>query len=451
MKQEKTIQGINEKIRDGSVRVVTGSEMTEIVAEIGADKAVYEVDVVTTGTFGAMCSSGIWMNFGHAEPPIRMTRAWLNDVEAYTGVSAVDAYIGATQLSELLGMEYGGGHVIEDLVRGRSVHLRAESYGTDCYPRKSLSVEIRADEMNQATMSNPRVGAFGAVATNSSQKTIYTYMGKLLPDFGNATFSGAGEISPIRNDPQFRTIGVGTRIFLGGAEGYVTGNGTQHSPGTGQGTLRVEGDLREMSSDFIKGCILTRYGVSLYVGLGVPIPVLNEEVAKSTGVSNPEIVTKIIDYSVPSRSRPSLGKVSYTDLKSGTIEIDGREVKTASISSFSVAETVANELKRWIASGKFFLASPDRLLSSTETYHHMVQREVTAATSATHEAFQPAKDQFVSLNTDRCIECGLCVSFCEQHVFAFDDDWAFTFSPGLCSECELCVDVCPHRAIYLVT
>ncbi|MFW9864136.1 MAG: homocysteine biosynthesis protein [Candidatus Thorarchaeota archaeon] len=449
MKQEKTIREINERIRDGSVRVVTGSEMTEIVAEIGADKAVHEVDVVTTGTFGAMCSSGIWMNFGHAEPPIRMTRVWLNDVEAYAGVSAVDAYIGATQLSESLGMEYGGGHVIEDLVRGRSVHLRAESYGTDCYPRKSLSVEIRADEMNQAIMSNPRVGAFGAVATNSSQKTIYSYMGKLLPDFGNATFSGAGEISPIRNDPQFRTIGVGTRIFLGGAEGYVTGSGTQHSPSTGQGTLRVEGDLREMSSDFIKGCIFTRYGVSLYVGLGVPIPVLNEEVAKSTGVSDQEIVTKVIDYSVPSRARPKLRKVSYSDLKSGSIEIDGREVRTAPISSFRVAKTVANELRQWIASGKFFLASPDRLLSSSETYRHMVQRELTAATSATRAKFQPEKDQFVTLNTDRCVECGLCISFCEQDVFAFDDELTFTFSPELCSECELCGDVCPQRAIYL--
>jgi uncharacterized protein (DUF39 family) len=247
MKNQKTIQAINEKIEDRSARVVTAAEMTEIVTELGAKGAVHEVDVVTTGTFGAMCSSGVWMNFGHAEPPIRMTRVWLNDVEAYTGVSAVDAFIGATQLSESLGMEYGGGHVIEDLVRGRSVHLRAESYGTDCYPRKNLSADIRADDMNQATMSNPRVGAFGAVATNSSQKTIYTYMGKLLPDFGNATFSGAGEISPILNDPQFRTIGVGTRIFLGGAEGYITGSGTQHSPDTGQGTLRVEGDLRQMS------------------------------------------------------------------------------------------------------------------------------------------------------------------------------------------------------------
>ncbi|MHA2046372.1 MAG: homocysteine biosynthesis protein, partial [Candidatus Thorarchaeota archaeon] len=126
MKKEKSVKEINERISDGSVKVVNASEMTKIVADIGPEEAVHEVDVVTTGTFGAMCSSGVWMNFGHAEPPIRMTRVWLNDVEAYTGVSAVDAFIGATQLSESLGMEYGGGHVIEDLVRGRSVHLRAE-------------------------------------------------------------------------------------------------------------------------------------------------------------------------------------------------------------------------------------------------------------------------------------------------------------------------------------
>ncbi|MHA2222636.1 MAG: homocysteine biosynthesis protein [Candidatus Thorarchaeota archaeon] len=433
MKKEKSVKEINERISDGSVKVVNASEMTKIVADIGPEEAVHEVDVVTTGTFGAMCSSGVWMNFGHAEPPIRMTRVWLNDVEAYTGVSAVDAFIGATQLSESLGMEYGGGHVIEDLVRGRSVHLRAESYGTDCYPRKSLSVDIRADEMNQATMSNPRVGAFGAVATNSSQKTIYTYMGKLLPDFGNATFSG----------------GVGTRIFLGGAEGYITGSGTQHSPDTGQGTLRVEGDLRYMSSDFIKGCILTRYGVSLYVGLGVPIPVLNEEVAKSTGVSNQEIVTKVIDYSVPSRARPKLGKVSYTDLKSGSIEIDGREVRTAPISSFRVAETVANELKQRIASGKFFLASPDRLLSSSGSYRPMVQRELTTASSPLPTTFHAADNQYITLDKNRCVECGVCVSFCETGVFTFDDNWTFSFSPELCVECEICGDVCPQRAISL--
>ncbi|MHA1928414.1 MAG: homocysteine biosynthesis protein, partial [Candidatus Thorarchaeota archaeon] len=252
--KDKTVQEINERIQDGNARVVTASEMTELVAEMGADGAAHEVDVVTTGTFGAMCSSGMWMNFGHSEPPMKMSRVWLNDVEAYGGVAAVDAYLGATQLSESLGMEYGGGHVIEDLVRRKPVHLRAEADGTDCYPRKQLSVDVSIDDMNQATLSNPRnCYERYAVATNSTGKTLYTYMGKLLPNMGNATFSGAGELSPVVNDPRYRTIGIGTRIFLGGADGYVIGNGTQHSPENGFGTLMVQGDLKGMSSEFING------------------------------------------------------------------------------------------------------------------------------------------------------------------------------------------------------
>ncbi|MCX6692276.1 MAG: hypothetical protein NTW33_09590, partial [Methanoregula sp.] len=79
----KSIEQINQRIHDGTVRVVTAEEMPDIVAELGEEGALKEVDVVTTGTFGAMCSSGAFLNFGHAEPPIRMERVWLNDVEAY--------------------------------------------------------------------------------------------------------------------------------------------------------------------------------------------------------------------------------------------------------------------------------------------------------------------------------------------------------------------------------
>ena len=79
----KTLKEINEKIVDGSVHVITADEMPHVVAELGPEAAAQEVDVVTTGTFGAMCSSGAWMNFGHADPPIKMSKVWLNDVEAY--------------------------------------------------------------------------------------------------------------------------------------------------------------------------------------------------------------------------------------------------------------------------------------------------------------------------------------------------------------------------------
>ncbi|MBY8996250.1 MAG: 4Fe-4S binding protein [Candidatus Thorarchaeota archaeon] len=450
MKNQKTIQEINEKIENGSVRVVTASEMIDIVAELGADGAVHEVDVVTTGTFGAMCSSGMWMNFGHAEPPIKMSKVWLNDVEAYGGVAAVDAYLGATQLSETRGMEYGGGHVIEDLIRRKSVHLRAEAYGTDCYPRKELSIDINIDEMNQATMSNPRNCYERYVAAvNSSDKTIYTYMGKLLPELGNATYSGAGDIAPIPNDPTFRTIGIGTRIFLGGAVGYITASGTQHSPGTGFSTLMLQGDVKNMSPEFIRGATFTRYGTSLYVGVGVPIPVLNSEIAKSTGISNEQIQTNVLDYGVPSRGRPTLTKVNYEELKSGAIEVNGVEVKTAPISSFGVASKITKLLAQQIKSGEFLLSEAVQLLPTDTACNPMVQRELTAVTTLAPATDQSVDDQFVRINKDLCVECGLCVSFCEPDVFAFDNDWTFTFRPELCVECELCGDVCPQKAISL--
>ncbi|HBL68108.1 MAG TPA: hypothetical protein DDZ70_05305, partial [Firmicutes bacterium] len=138
----KSFAEINEKIKQRRAVVVTAEEITEIVAEKGTAQAAKEVDVVTTGTFGPMCSSGVWLNFGHSEPPIRMTKVWLNDVPAYAGVAAVDAYLGATELTESGSLEYGGAHVIEELIAGNQVKLRAISYGTDCYPRTEIATYI---------------------------------------------------------------------------------------------------------------------------------------------------------------------------------------------------------------------------------------------------------------------------------------------------------------------
>ncbi|MCX6694847.1 MAG: homocysteine biosynthesis protein, partial [Candidatus Altiarchaeota archaeon] len=204
----KTIQEINEKIRKGHAVIVTAKEMKQIIQEGGTEKAAREVDVVTTGTFGAMCSSGVFLNFGHSDPPIKMQKVWLNDVEAYTGIAAVDAYLGATELSISKGMEYGGGHVIEDLIAGKEVHLKATAYGTDCYPAKYIETSLTLDDINQAIMLNPRNNyqKYNA-ATNTTDRTLYTYMGTLLPNMKNINYSGAGEISPLNNNPSYRTIG----------------------------------------------------------------------------------------------------------------------------------------------------------------------------------------------------------------------------------------------------
>ncbi|WP_457548449.1 homocysteine biosynthesis protein [Archaeoglobus sp.] len=387
---KRTIDEINEMIKKGDVCVVTAEEMKEIVEELGPEGAFKEVDVVTTGTFGAMCSSGAFFNFGHSDPPIKMRKVWLNDVEAYTGIAAVDAYLGVTQVSESRD-DYGGAHVIEDLVSGREIELRAVGYGTDCYPRENIITEISLEDVNQAVMVNPR-NAYQRykAATNSSDRILRTYMGTLLPHFGNVTFAGCGEISPLNNDPEFRTIGVGTRIFLCGAKGYVIGEGTQHAPPFG--TLMVKGNLKEMKPEFMKAIVMPGYGVTMCLGIGIPIPILDVDMAKFTGVRDEEIFTEIIDFGVPRRSRPVVRKVSYAELKSGKVVINDETVRVSSLSSYYMAKKVMDKLKRMIEKGEFFLTAPVERLPAKGVLKPMRQREVKVVKSVMTRAITVKPD-----------------------------------------------------------
>ena len=375
----KTIEQINQKIKSGDVVVVTAEEMIGIVKAEGAVEAAHQVDVVTTGTFAPMCSSGAFINFGHSVPTIKASRVWLNRVPAYAGVAAVDCYIGATEpveddpLNKVYPGEfnYGGGHVIQELVAGKKVHLKATGYGTDCYPNRLVEKEITLRGLPQATLCNPRNGYQNYnCAVNLTDKTIYTYMGALKPRGGNANYCSAGQLSPLFNDPYYKTIGLGTRIFLGGAEGYVTWHGTQHKPRakrtrkgvpiTPAGTLWVMGDLKKMSPRWLVGVSIQGYGCSLAVGLGIPIPVLNEQIARYTSISDDQIFTQIIDYGhdYPNGISKSYGQVSYAELKSGTIKLNGQEIPTAPLSSVVKARKIAELLKNRISRGKFTLGQP---------------------------------------------------------------------------------------------
>ena len=381
---QKTYEEINTKIKSGKAVIVTAEEIISIVEEKGIEKATEEIDVVTTGTFGPMCSSGAIINFGHSDPPIRMQKVWLNEVEAYAGLAAVDTYIGATQLSESKGMEYGGAHVIEDLISGKKIRLKAISQGTDCYPRREIETYITKESINQAILFNPRNGYQNYnVAVNTSDRKIYTYMGILLPNLGNATYSTSGQLSPLLNDPEFITIGLGTRIFLGGAQGYIVWEGTQFYPQILKeeggktiykgGTIAVMGNLKEMSTDYIRAAIFKGYGVSLVVGIGIPIPILNSEVMKGVAIKDEDIYTQIIDYSFPHRERPSLGRVNYKQLREGNITIRGENVPTSPLSSYAKAREIAQKLKEEILNGKFLLQKPIQRFSPDSKFKPLME------------------------------------------------------------------------------
>jgi len=411
----KTLEEINEKIRKGDVVVVTAEEMVDVVAEKGPKGAAASIDVVTTGTFGPMCSSGVMMNLGHARPRMKFGggQIRLNRVPAYAGIAAADLYLGATAIPDedprnavFPGeFRYGGGHVIEDFVAGRRVLLEATAHGTDCYPRRELTTWLELDELNEAYLFNPRNGYQNYnVAVNTSERTIYTYMGTLRPHLGTGSYCSAGQLSPLMNDPQYRATGIGTRIFLGGGIGYVVWNGTQHSPAVernekgiptgGAGTLAVLGDLKQMSARWLRGASFRGYGATLMVGLGIPIPVLDEEIAVETGVADADILAPVVDYSsaYPERQPDILAHVNYAQLKSGAIEVNGKSIPTTPLSSYPRAKEIAESLKEWIANAKFELTSPVARLPGADSAMTMKPMPYHAPT-AQNEALEELQER----------------------------------------------------------
>ena len=388
---KRTIAQINEKIDKGQVVVWTVAEAKAKIATLGVDKVCQQVDVITTGTFEPMESSGAIINLGHTDPPIKIRQCWLDNIAAYAGFGAVDLYLGATAMSDYsfsetdpdlregVVWEKGGGHVIEDLIAGKSVQLKAIGQKTDCYPRAKWENVITKDSINQFYLFNPRnLYQNFIVGVNGGDRTLYTYLGPLQPRLGNAVYSNPGAISPLLNDPDLNLVGIGSKIFLGGGIGYIAWEGTQHFPLQKRlpnhtpigpaATVALIGDAKQMDSNWVRGCYFKNYGPSLMLGVGIALPVLNEKVIHNCAVVDKEIVAPVIDFSIPRRVRPTFGLVSYEQLQKGHVTIDSKSVRVAPLASKYRSLQVAKELKQWIATGKFTLTEPVASLPSDRTF-----------------------------------------------------------------------------------
>ena len=173
-------------------------------------------------------------------------------------------------------------------------------------------------------------------------------------------------------------IGIGTRIFLGGGVGYIAWEGTQHFPLQKRlpnrtpigpaATLALIGDAKQMDSRWVRGCYFKSYGPSLMLGVGIPLPVLHEEMVTRCAIQDKDLVAPIVDFSIPRRVRPTFGLVSYAQLKSGRVVIDGKTVRTAPVASIYLSNQVALALKQWIEAGHFLLSEAIAPIPSNRSF-----------------------------------------------------------------------------------
>ncbi len=444
---KRTYEEINQRISRGEAVVMTAEEVAVMAETAGPEEVAAEVDVVTTGTFAPMCSSGAVLNFGHCSPPIRMEQVSLNGVSAHAGLAAVDCYLGATAAGPAA--EYGGAHVIEDLVSGKEVRLEAHSAGTDCYPRTHLQQTVTSESMSDMLLFNPRNCYQNyAAATNSSAGRLSTYMGRLLPRMANVTYSTAGELSPLLNSPKLRTIGIGTPVFLCGARGYVVSSGTQSTdevavndsglPIRGAATLAVVGDMRQMDRRWLRAARFPDYGITLFVGLGIPIPVLDEEIARAVSIRNEDIDVEVVDYGNP--GRPAVSRTSYAHLRSGWIRMGPRRIRTSSLSSLRRARQLADGLRQLILRGEFALMPPvDPLPSHSSRTGSGVESSCLPRGSAGW-----VRQGALIWSSSDCVHCGACTAPCTSGARRLDERTAgMTFNADLCSGCMECAENCP--------
>ena len=305
---------ILERVERGEAVVITAQEVAKL-AEAGDPSKLSEVDVVTTATRAVMSGTYAILSFPVARPAsfLRARSVWINGISAQVGpcpnenLGVLDLIVHGTAHSRDR-PNYGGGHLFRDLVAGKTTLVEVE---TD--EGRSIQAEVGLDQMPFARLYGSRhafknYSAFvnpGTVPVN----TIFHARG-FEPHCQGATFSGCGQINPLQNDPLLETIGIGTRILLNGAEGFVLGEGTRST--RDRPNLSGFADMHQMAPQYMGG-FATSAGPECICSWAVPIPVTSESILEEIARLDRDIGLPVNDIN----TRQVIGQASYGDVWDG--------------------------------------------------------------------------------------------------------------------------------------
>lgn len=309
--KRRTILEIQAKIDAGEAVVLTAEE---IAAKIRAGEGIglEDVDVVTTATRGIMSGTYAVFSFKVSEPDsfVKASEVLLNGVPAVVGpcpnerLGILDLIVLGTAHS-ISDPRYGGGHLFRDLVEGKSVTVVVSTN-----EGKRFSVETHLSDIPFARLYATRHAFKNYRAfVNPGKEPINTIF-HALPfegEFREMTFCGCGELNPIQNDPKLETIGIGTRVLINGAEGFVTGQGTRSVPDNPN--LTGFADLHDMVPEYMGGFV-TSAGPEIINTWAVPIPVLNQEMLDNILKLDIQIPLKLVDLA----GRIPLCDITYGDV-----------------------------------------------------------------------------------------------------------------------------------------
>ena len=311
MTNSKSIAEINERITRGEAVVLTAQEVCDVVKD-GEDLTLKDVDVVTTATRAIMSGTYAVLSFSIGEPCsfTRAEHAWINGVPASVGpcpnerLGIIDMMVFGTSHSKDK-PNYGGGHLFRDLVNGSDVQVEVE---TD--EGKSFTEAIRLGDIPYARIFSTRNAFKNYVAfVNPGNATLQTIFSAIdFPsNLAGATVSGCGQINPIKNDPNLETIGIGTRVLINGAQGFVIGTGSRSM--ASRPNLLGLANMHQMNPEYMGGFV-TSAGPECIGSWAVPIPVLSESILENIKKLDRDIPLPIMDVNV----RQTICTTSYDDI-----------------------------------------------------------------------------------------------------------------------------------------
>ncbi len=369
---KRTITEINDRIKKGEAVVLTAREVANSLAA-GNDDELRKVDVVTTGTMGLMSGTYAVLSFPIEKAGLhrRFTHGTINGVPVSIGpapnesLGIIDAFVFGTQESEG-DPNYGGSFLFRDLVEGKEVRIEATSV-----EGKKVEAAMTINEMGTAKLMSVRncFRNYRAMVNPSEKEFTSIFSNRpFRPNYGGLTFSGCGHLSPLQNDPELVSVGVGTGLLFNGAEGFVFSTGTRCSPK--YPNLMTAADMKEMDP-ILMGGFRTAAGPEVLTTYAIPIPVLNDSILKSVMTRDEDVPLSIADV----RDRHKIGQTTYGVVWTGHDEI------------------------------------------ITEDKRPCIHCKICTASNVCPTMAIKQNELGPTIDRSRCVNCGACVIACEQGSF----------------------------------